>query len=182
MSHYMYNYASLYNNCQLGQTFIDNRKFTLPIVEQNDIKENYVICNVPAPCSNTNNTCVQPSSYSPVMGVDYEKMKKMSSNPKLWGPHLWYYLHYSSMNYPENPTPQQINAMKDFLCNLSVTIPCKNCSRHYNKYIQNHRENLQKICSDKNNLINFLIDIHNEVNKRNNKPVLSYEDAKNLYK
>lgn len=170
-----YNYANLYSQCQVGQTFIDNRKFTLPLIEE--VKENYVICDIPAPCSNTNNTCTQPNSYTPAMATQSVN----TADPKIWGPNLWRYLHYSSMNYPEKPTAHQSKAMKEFLCNLTVTIPCKKCSMHYDNYIKKHKNQLDNICKNKNQLIKFLIDCHNQVNIRNGKKVLSYEDAMKLY-
>lgn len=105
-----------------------------------------------------------------------------TADPRLWGPHLWAYLHYSAMNYPNNPSQKQKEAMKDWLCCLSATIPCKNCSNHYSKYIEQHRSRLDEICSSKDKLFNFLVDIHNKVNKRNGKREVSYTEARQIYK
>jgi hypothetical protein len=106
---------------------------------------------------------------------------KWKNDPKLWGPHLWAYLHYSAMNYPENPSRKEIDEMINWLCSLPVTIPCDNCSKHYRGYIEKNKNNLPVICSNKDTLFNFLVDIHNKVNERNGKPIMSYEDARKLY-
>ena len=107
--------------------------------------------------------------------------KTWKQDPKMWGPHLWYYLHCSAANYPEKPTKEQVEAMKTWLCSLSVTMPCKDCGQHFNRYIEQNRVHLDEICGSKTKLFNFLVDIHNKVNKRTNKQQLSYQEAKQLF-
>lgn len=102
-------------------------------------------------------------------------------DPKNWGPHLWSYMHYSAANYPDKPNDMQIKAMMDWLITLPITIPCDNCSKHYRAYIKAHKEHLYKICSRRDSLFNFLVDIHNKVNERNGKCKMSYEDARKKY-
>lgn len=104
------------------------------------------------------------------------------NDPSDWGSHLWYYLHYSAAKYPLNPSPQQAKQMEDWLCSLPITIPCRKCSVHYNQYINSHKSELNGICKNKDRLFEFLVDIHNEVNKKNGKPIMSYENARRMYK
>ena len=103
------------------------------------------------------------------------------SNPMLWGSNLWRYMHYAAINYPKNPTNDQIQEMENWLCSLAGTIPCKNCSKHYRGYIEKSKPRLHDICSNKDSLFNFLVDLHNKVNVRTGKPEISYEEARNLY-
>ena len=103
-----------------------------------------------------------------------------SKDPSIWGPHLWRYLHYSALNY--NPTNDDAVKMKDWLKCLAITIPCKNCSNHYSAYLRKYSDSqLYNICCDKDTLFNFLVDIHNAVNKRNNKSELTYEEARQIF-
>jgi Erv1 / Alr family len=111
--------------------------------------------------------------------VTHEELK--SNDPKVWGPHLWKYMHCSAANYPERPSERQIQDMITWLKTLTVTIPCVKCKEHYGKYIHNHNSELHAICSSKDSLFNFIVDIHNQVNKRNNKPIVTYDQAKQLY-
>jgi Erv1 / Alr family len=106
---------------------------------------------------------------------------KWSSNPKEWGPHLWFYLHTAAANYPLKPSNEQKKGMKDWLCSLKYTIPCGNCSQHYGAYIQNHLDEMDTICSSRDQLFAFLVGIHNKVNKRSGKPEISVEQARKLY-
>jgi hypothetical protein len=108
--------------------------------------------------------------------------KGFSSNPEQWGPHLWYYLHTSAANYPQNPSIDEIEGMKQWVCSLAYTIPCKNCSKHYKSYIDKNRPHLNEICSDRDKLFKFFVDLHNIVNARNGKQSVSVDDAWKMYK
>lgn len=109
------------------------------------------------------------------------KFNNNNKDPEKWGPHLWYYLHTVAANFPTNPTEQEVHDMKLWLKTLSTTIPCKKCSFHYKNFIDNYENFLEDICKNKKKLFEFLVDCHNEVNKRNNKPELSYKEARELY-
>ena len=64
-----------------------------------------------------------------------------------------------------------------FFYSLQKVIPCPKCRRHYS-------ENLKKIpirLQSRDDLIRWLIDIHNAVNKSTNKPTMSYEDVYEKY-
>ena len=102
-------------------------------------------------------------------------------DPAIWGPHLWNYLHYSAANFPEYPTEEEIEKMYHWLCTLHVTMPCGECSKHYQGHINRNRSRLRSICSRRDSLFRFLVDIHNDVNKRNGKPIMRYQDAKERY-
>ena len=103
------------------------------------------------------------------------------NDPSYWGPHLWYYIHYSTLNFPKNPTKQQSQKMYDWICNLTVTIPCEKCKGHYEKNINANRDQLKMACTNGDDIFNLMVDIHNEVNQRNGKPKMSYEEARKIY-
>ena len=109
------------------------------------------------------------------------KKNQWSRDPKQWGPHLWFYLHTAAANYPVNPSQAQKNGMKEWLCSLRWTIPCSNCSNHFGKYIEKHSSELDDVCSSRDKLFSFLHEIHNKVNERKNKPLMTLEKARELY-
>ncbi len=125
------------------------------------------------PQSTTNDDCAENKCPS--------SSKDWSSDPMQWGPHLWYYLHTAANNYPLQPSPEQQQGMKNWLCSLQWTIPCKNCSNHYSKYIEASRNQLDDVCANKDKLFAFLVDIHNKVNLENGKGAMSVEEAKKMY-
>lgn len=132
--------------------------------------------------------CNFASFHSNSMGCNSDKCKGELMNPNnnvkdptLWGPHLWAYLHFSTANYPDKPSHEEIENMKAWLCSLYVTIPCDTCSQHYKKYIDNKKNELDDICSCREKLFRFMVDIHNKVNLRTGKPTITYEQAKQMY-
>ena len=71
--------------------------------------------------------------------------------------------------------------MKGVIIGIPTLLPCQNCSEHATAYIEKHYDQLDNICSSKENLFKFFVDFHNNVNERYNKPIMSYEDAYKLY-
>jgi len=110
-----------------------------------------------------------------------EKKVSTLTSPEIWGPALWFLLHNSSYNYDEKASPLAIERMKNFILGLPVMIPCKNCREHATAHIEKNMDKLEDVCSGRDNLFNFFVDFHNHVNKRYNKPEISYSDAKKLY-
>ena len=99
--------------------------------------------------------------------------------PEIWGSGAWTFLHTITLNYPENPSEDDKQNHKEFFNNLKNVIPCPNCMEHY-------KLNLQKFPIDvhlesKEKLVKWLINIHNEVNIKNNKKVYSYDEVIKLY-
>ena len=92
-----------------------------------------------------------------------------------WGKHGWIFLHYITINYPIYPTEIDKNNYFIFFDSLKNTLPCDLCKNNYIKHLKKYP--LQNALQSRNNLIKWLIDIHNETNKLLNKPILSYSKA-----
>jgi hypothetical protein len=101
-------------------------------------------------------------------------------NPLLWGPHCWRFMHYLTMAYPEEPTQIEKDKVKRFFLSLADVIPCENCRVHFALNLKNFPLN-DNVLNSRYNLINWLKDIHNEVNIRNGKKIWSYDDIINEY-
>jgi hypothetical protein len=99
--------------------------------------------------------------------------------PEFWGPPAWKFLHIVALAYPEKPNDYDKQAYKNFYTIIKDILPCKVCGEHYNQHLKNHPLD-DNILSSKDNLVNWTIDIHNEVNKLNNKTVYDYDKAREL--
>ena len=100
-------------------------------------------------------------------------------DPSVWGPPLWRKMHLETFNCPENPTQKdKVNIIKYFNSIINV-LPCEKCRKHY------IRELMMNPVTDHVNsrkaLIKWLIDLHNSINRRLGKRVLSYKEVYAIY-
>jgi len=89
--------------------------------------------------------------------------------PKDWGPYYWYVFHGTIYSYPGKQT------VSDFLKVFPDILPCITCANHLRKLYKKHP--YESIVGDKNKLIVWSVLIHNIVNKKLNKPLLSPNEA-----
>jgi hypothetical protein len=100
----------------------------------------------------------------------------MQLGPNIWGAHLWKALHMISLGYPNEPNEEQKKNYKTFFENFYKVIPCSICSNNY-------KNNLKELpitndtMKNQQNLVKWIIDIHNIVNKELKKPIIEHDDA-----
>ena len=99
------------------------------------------------------------------------------NNNNIWGPPAWIFLHTITFNYPNNPSEQDKQNYYNFFDSLKYVLPCDKCKKHYKENSRDLKDNL----NSRDDLVKWLIDIHNEVNKSNNKRIYSYEEVNNIY-
>ena len=63
-------------------------------------------------------------------------------NQNLWGPHLWFFLHTVSFNYPIKPTKDDKERVLSFLYSVQPVIPCKICRTHFKRNLSESPPNL----------------------------------------
>jgi hypothetical protein len=102
-------------------------------------------------------------------------------SPETWGPSYWLVLHTGSLKYPEQASNVIAERMRGYILGLPYIIPCENCSEHAKEYIDANMHKLEKITSGRENLFNFFVDLHNQVNRRHNKPEFTYKEAREKY-
>ena len=105
----------------------------------------------------------------------------MSQNikPSIWGPHGWKFMHYVSLGYPIHPTNKEKEHYKTFYESLQYVLPCGKCAQNYAENLKQHP--IDKSLDSRDDVIKWVIDIHNKVNTELGKPSVPYEDALNLY-
>lgn len=146
----------------------------LPNINQNNIVQN-----------NSKLDIVSPENY--VQKQTYIQMKWENkqynnlSDPQVWGPSFWFTLHNGASKYPISASNIAKERMKGYIIGLPVMIPCLVCQIHATNFIEQHKTQLDDICSGREKLFSFFVKFHNKVNKRYNKPEISVEDAHKLY-
>lgn len=101
-------------------------------------------------------------------------------DPTIWGPHLWKFMHYLTLSYPENPTEEEKDTLYNFFHTIQTVLPCEKCRYNFKAHLE--RTPLSEdILSNNSKVIRWLFDIHNEVNKSTGKPELPYDEFIKIY-
>jgi len=96
-------------------------------------------------------------------------------DPTVWGPHLWFVMHTVSFNYPNEPTQNDKQNYFTFFYNLTKIIPCKDCRTHFIEFVKQNP--IQNYLINRDKLIEWVMNAHNNVNKLNNKPEWTLEQV-----
>jgi FAD-linked sulfhydryl oxidase len=92
---------------------------------------------------------------------------------QIWGPSFWKSLHLLSLAYPESPSQVDLDSHKQYLYALARVLPCPICRQHFQSYLS--EVDIDSILKNKDSFVRFLFSVHNDVNKRLNKKVWTYE-------
>jgi hypothetical protein len=101
-------------------------------------------------------------------------------NPKFWGPHAWIFLHSLTFNYPKEPTDKDKQIYISFFKSLEHILPCEKCAYHYKRHLEEYP--IEEALETRENMVQWLISVHNEVNKELGKPLYTYDQVIEEYK
>ena len=94
-----------------------------------------------------------------------------------WGNATWYIFHTLAFKLKDEKA-SEIPELLKHLCNVCHNLPCPDCRQHAKDTLS--KSNL-KLIKTKQDLINFLLQFHNLVNRRLRKPVLTLDEHNKLY-
>ena len=100
-------------------------------------------------------------------------------NTKCWGTPGWKFIHIVALSYSDNPTDDDKNNYKNFFTNIQNILPCKICAQHYKDNLNKHKLT-NDVLSCSNELFNWTVRMHNEVNILNNKKIIDYDTARKM--
>jgi len=98
----------------------------------------------------------------------------------LWGPAFWHVLHTITFDYPEHPTPEEHERYSQFFHSLKYVLPCGACRKHFAHGIET-KYPIEPALKNRDTLSRWLVDFHNTVNKRLDKPVVTYDSVLSKY-
>lgn len=100
-------------------------------------------------------------------------------HPEFWGPSGWKFLHSITFQYPVKPTVDDKAHYKEFFNSLKFVLPCQKCAYHYSKHLRKYPIDIA--LKSKDDLVKWLIDVHNEVSKSLGKREYSYQEVIDIY-
>jgi hypothetical protein len=101
-------------------------------------------------------------------------------DPNLWGKHFWATGHYLTISYPHNPSDDDKKNIKLFFELYEKILPCQKCRSHYSDNLKKYPLN-DNVLNSRYKLIEWFVNLHNDVNNKNGKKIISVDDAINIY-
>jgi len=104
----------------------------------------------------------------------------LSLDPKVWGPHYWFFLHTIAMTYPNHPNAVTKKKYYEFIQTLPLFIPVEQMSSDFVKLLNNYP--VQPYLDNRESFIRWVWFIHNKINKKLEKqPITLSEFSINYY-
>ena len=100
-------------------------------------------------------------------------------DPKIWGKCFWTTLFSIALGYPINPTIDEQHHYTRFFYHLRYTIPCEVCRINFENHIRNVPLNFY--LHNRKVLLDWVLILHNEVNKTLGKSPITHEEAIQRY-
>ena len=101
-------------------------------------------------------------------------MSNIYLDPKVWGPHYWFFLHTLSMTYPLYPSTVTKKKYYEFIQNLPLFIPVEIISGELSKLIEMYP--ITPYLDNRDSFVRWMHFIHNKINEKLEKPQLSLND------
>lgn len=99
-------------------------------------------------------------------------------NPKYFGPGYWISWHLQS--YKANNYDKKCETARGIVIDISG-LPCSKCKEDSIEYVKNNPLMNVVKNKDKLSLFKWTVDFHNHVNRKLNKDLLNFEQAKLMY-
>ena len=99
--------------------------------------------------------------------------------PSVWGPFFWHTIHITALSYPPKPSYAHKRAAKEFFESLVHLIPCPKCREHYTTHLQ--KNPISPHLDRREDLFRWTVNLHNEVNKSLNKPIVTEKESIMFY-
>ena len=94
--------------------------------------------------------------------------------PKVWGPHYWFFIHTVAMTYPVRPNAVTKKKYYEFIQNLPLFIPVENIAGEFSKLLDKYP--VMPYLDNRESLIRWTHFIHNKINKKLEKPTISLNE------
>ena len=108
----------------------------------------------------------------------------MGLDPKVWGPHYWFFLHTITMCYPHRPNTITKKKYYEFVQNIPLFIPIENISTYFSHLLDEYP--VSPYLDSRDAFVRWMHFIHNKVNQKLEKPQVSltkfYENYYQEYK
>ncbi len=103
----------------------------------------------------------------------------MALDPKVWGPHYWFFLHTIALTYPISPNEVMRKKYYDFIQNLPLFLPIPEIGNEFSKMID--RYPVTPYLESRQDFIKWMHFIHNKINISLSLPEKTIEETMTEY-
>lgn len=101
-------------------------------------------------------------------------MKIIYLDPKVWGPHYWFFLHTLAMTYPNHPNTITKKKYYEFVQNLPLFLPVEEISKEFSKLLEEYP--VTPYLDNRDSFVKWMHFIHNKINEKLEKPTISLNE------
>jgi len=101
-------------------------------------------------------------------------MSTMYLDPKVWGPHYWFFLHTLAMTYPHHPNAVTKKKYYEFIQNLPLFLPVEEISGEFSKLIDKYP--ITPYLDNRDSFVRWMHFIHNKINEKLEKPQITLNE------
>ncbi len=98
----------------------------------------------------------------------------MALDPKIWGPHYWFFLHTVTLCYPLRPNAVTKKKYYEFVNNIPLFIPNENLSSEFSKLLDEFQ--VSPYLDTRETFVKWMHFMHNKINMKLEKPVVSLSE------
>ena len=95
-------------------------------------------------------------------------------DPKVWGPHYWFFLHTLAMTYQHHPNSVTKKKYYEFIQNLPLFLPVEEISGEFSKLIDKYP--ITPYLDNRDSFVRWMYFIHNKINEKLEKPQISLNE------
>jgi hypothetical protein len=100
-------------------------------------------------------------------------------DPKVWGPHYWFFLHTISITYPHHPNAVTKKKYYDLIQNFHIFLPIENIATQFSDLLEQYP--ITPYLDNRESFVRWTWFIHNKINEKLEKPKISMEEFYTKY-
>ena len=101
-------------------------------------------------------------------------MASVYLDPKIWGPHYWFFLHTLSITYPHHPNAVTKKKYYEFIQNLPIFLPVEEIAGKFSKLIDKYP--VTPYLDNRDSFVRWMHFIHNKINEGLEKNPITLQD------
>lgn len=103
---------------------------------------------------------------------------RMNLQPSMWGPYAWMFLYTIALGYPNNPTQEDKDGVKDLIHSLTRLLPCEMCRHNLTTKLNGPiGARLDEATGCSESLVRYVYDLESAVAQTNGRSMKPFQEV-----